>query len=158
MGGWEKSLLRPMLHGGILQPLTQTNSRSSCSVEETILHWKPFSPSVASARTSSQRWRPDSEDRAKTRSICNGLHRILSAPRAHSTWSLRTGLLGLSGKARTARSEPAQSYARSSADREFILTRPKAQPSSARLQRQQAGWGRLKPGARRTVQAQLWRP
>ena len=32
----------PMLRGGILQPLTQTNSRSSCSVEETILHWKPF--------------------------------------------------------------------------------------------------------------------
>ena len=39
---WRESLLRPMLHGGILQPLTQTNSRSSCSVEETILHWKPF--------------------------------------------------------------------------------------------------------------------
>ncbi|EJK60042.1 hypothetical protein THAOC_19675, partial [Thalassiosira oceanica] len=30
----------------------------------------------------------------------------------------------------------------------IILTRPKPQPSSARLQRQQAGRGRLKPGVR----------
>ena len=37
--------------------------------------------------------------------ICNGLHCILSAPRAYSNWSLRTGQLGLSGKACTARSE-----------------------------------------------------
>ena len=68
-----------------------------------------------------RRWRPESEDRAKAKTICNGLHRILSASRARSNWYGGAGLLGLrGGKARTPRSGPAQSYAAGSADREFI--------------------------------------
>ena len=99
-------------------------------VEATILHyWKPVSLSVASARTSSQRWRPDLEDRAKTKSICNGLHRILSAPLAHSNWLLvrrgLLGLLGLSGKVRTPPAVDQSSLTHSSADRKIILCAPK---------------------------------
>ena len=65
----------------------------------------------------------------------------------------------LGGIARTARNGPAQSFARSSAGpRIHYLDAPQTHPSSARLQRQQAGRGRLKPGARQAMQAQLWRP
>ena len=50
------------------------------------------------------------------------------------------GLLGLRGKAHTARSRPAQSYARSSADREFIFMRPKAQPALLHTSPVSTGW------------------
>ena len=108
-------------------------------VEATILHWKPFSPSVASVRTSSQRWRPESEDRAKARrfvTVC-----IASSPLLVLAQTGRYGR-GFAGPERQSAHRPQRTSAvlRTQQCRPRIhLTRPKAQPSSARLQRQQAG-------------------
>ena len=108
-------------------------------VEPTILHWKPFSPLVASARTSSQSWRSDSEDRAKTNrfvTVC-----ISSSPLLVLTQTGRYGR-GFAGPERQSAHRPQRTSAvlRTQQCRPRIhLTRPKAQPSSARLQRQQAG-------------------
>ena len=66
-------------------------------------------------------------------------------------WSSRVVCLRLAARAYHPQQTSA-TYARSSAGpRIHYLDAPQTQPSSARLQRQQAGRGRLKPGARQTV-------
>ena len=131
--------------GGILHPLTLTNSTQFLQALKGRLSIGHLSsPSVASARTSSRCWRSFSGDRSTAEnSICGRTASSLN-------WSSRVVCLRLAARAYHPQQTSA-TYARSSAGpRSHYLDAPKTQPSSARLRRQQAGRGRLKPGARQS--------
>ncbi|EJK59680.1 hypothetical protein THAOC_20059, partial [Thalassiosira oceanica] len=104
------------------------------------------SPSVASARTSSRCWRSFSGERSTAENSICGVEPLLLARSLN--WSSRAVCSCLVARAHHSQQASA-TYARSSAGpRIHYLDAPQTQPSSARLQRQQAGRGRLKPGVR----------
>jgi len=161
--GKGKSLLRPMLRRRPTTSNADELDAVPASAEGTPLHRTPFlsvgskcedlqpmleiflsSPSVASARTSSGCWRSFSGDRK----FDLWSNRFVSL--ARSSWSSRAVCSCL--VARAYHQQQTATDARSSAGpRIHYIDAPQTQPSSARLRRQQAGRGRLKPGARQTV-------
>ena len=142
----EKSLLCPMLRRNP-NPLTLTHSTLCLqALKGTTLHRTTFL-SVGSKREDLQSMLEIFLGRkidAET-SIC-GVEPLLLARSLN--WSSRAVCSCLVARAHHSQRTSA-TYARSSAGpRIHYLDAPQTQPSSARLQRQQAGRGRLKPGVR----------